>query len=50
MLGKATTTLQFTAVLSALILAYTAPFLELARGNYKGAPPYNPANPVAESR
>ena len=33
-----------------LIVAYTAPFLELAKGNYKGAPPYNPGNPVAESR
>jgi cytochrome c oxidase subunit 1 len=33
-----------------LIVAYTAPFLELAKANYKGAPPYDPASPVAESR
>jgi cytochrome c oxidase subunit I len=33
-----------------LIVAYTAPFIDLAKGNYKGAPPYDPANPVAESR
>lgn len=30
-----------------LIVAYTAPFMELARGRYPGAPPYSPDNPVA---
>ncbi len=33
-----------------LIVAYTAPFLELARKNYRGAPPYSPASPVAQKR
>lgn len=30
-----------------LIVAYTAPFLALARDGYQGAHPYNPDNPVA---
>jgi cytochrome c oxidase subunit 1 len=30
-----------------LIVAYTAPFMQLARGQYPGAPPYRPENPVA---
>ena len=30
-----------------LIVAYTAPFMALARGRYPGAPPYRPDNPVA---
>jgi len=31
-----------------LILAYTAPFYELAKANYEGAPRYLPGSPVAE--
>jgi hypothetical protein len=30
-----------------LIVAYTAPFMQIARGRYPGAPPYRPDNPVA---
>ncbi len=33
-----------------LIIAYTAPFLELARGRYEGSPPYAPGSPVAQKR
>jgi cytochrome c oxidase subunit 1 len=33
-----------------LIVAYTAPFLELARGRYEGAPGYSPSSPVAQQR
>jgi len=33
-----------------LIVAYTMPFVELARARYEGAPPYSPASPVASRR
>ena len=33
-----------------LIIAYTMPFVELARGNYEGAPPYAPDSPIAQKR
>jgi hypothetical protein len=33
-----------------LVVAYTVPFLELARGRYEGAPPYAPDSPVAQTR
>ncbi|HET8797654.1 MAG TPA: cbb3-type cytochrome c oxidase subunit I [Thermoanaerobaculia bacterium] len=33
-----------------LIVAYTMPFVELARGKYEGAPPYSPSSPIAESQ
>ncbi|MEO8034353.1 MAG: cbb3-type cytochrome c oxidase subunit I [Acidobacteriota bacterium] len=33
-----------------LVLAYTMPFVELARGKYEGAPPYAPGSPVALTR
>jgi cytochrome c oxidase subunit 1 len=33
-----------------LVIAYTVPFLELARGNYQGAPPYDPGSPVARTK
>lgn len=31
-----------------LIVAYTMPFLEIARSRYEGAPPYSPSSPIAE--
>jgi cytochrome c oxidase subunit 1 len=33
-----------------LIVAYTMPFVELAKGKYEGAPPYDPGSPVAQVR
>jgi len=33
-----------------LILAYTMPFVELARGKYEGAPAYDPGSPIAQVR
>ncbi len=33
-----------------LVVAYTAPFVELARGRYEGTPGYSPASPVAQQR
>ena len=33
-----------------LVLAYTVPFIELARGRYEGAQPFDPGSPVAQSR
>ncbi|HEY6843395.1 MAG TPA: cbb3-type cytochrome c oxidase subunit I [Thermoanaerobaculia bacterium] len=33
-----------------LVVAYTAPFVELAQQHYQGAPPYDPARPVALQR
>jgi cytochrome c oxidase subunit 1 len=33
-----------------LIIAYTMPFVELAKGKYEGAPPYDPGSPVAQVR
>ena len=38
------------AAILLLVLAYTVPFVELARGRYEGAPPCSPASPVAQSR
>ncbi|MGZ5494662.1 MAG: cbb3-type cytochrome c oxidase subunit I, partial [Thermoanaerobaculia bacterium] len=35
------------AAIVLLLIAYTAPFVELARGRYEGAPPYSPSSPVA---
>jgi cytochrome c oxidase subunit I len=31
-----------------LVIAYTAPFIELAQGRYPGAEPYSPSSPVAQ--
>jgi len=33
-----------------LVIAYTAPFLELAKARYEGAPPYAPDNPIAQTK
>jgi len=33
-----------------LIVAYTMPFVELARGKYEGAPAYDPGSPIAQVR
>src|SRR6266508_2575421 len=33
-----------------LVVAYTAPFVALARGRYEGTPGYSPASPVAQQR
>lgn len=33
-----------------LVVAYTMPFVELARANYQGAPPFDPGSPVAQTR
>jgi cytochrome c oxidase subunit I len=33
-----------------LVIAYTMPFIELARGHYEGAPPYAPDSPVAQTK
>jgi cytochrome c oxidase subunit 1 len=38
------------AAIVLLVIAYTPPFLELARGRYQGSPPYSPASPVAQRR
>ena len=38
------------AAILLLIVAYTAPFVELARAKYEGAPPYRPSNPVAQAK
>lgn len=38
------------AAIILLIVAYTPPFLELARGGYEGAPVYTPDSPVAKRR
>lgn len=45
-----TLTPWIVAAVILLIVAYTAPFLELGRAKYEGAPPYSPASPVAERR
>jgi hypothetical protein len=31
-----------------LLVAYTAPFVQLAQAKYEGAPPYSPSSPVAQ--
>lgn len=31
-----------------LVVAYTIPFVELAKGRYEGAPPYSPSSPVPQ--
>jgi hypothetical protein len=33
-----------------LIVAYTMPFLDIARERYEGAPPYSPDSPIAQHR
>lgn len=33
-----------------LVVAYTAPFVDLARGRYEGTPAYSPGSPVAQQR
>jgi hypothetical protein len=31
-----------------LVIAYTMPFVDLAKAKYEGAPPYIPSSPVAQ--
>ena len=38
------------AAIVLLVVAYTMPFVELARGRYQGAPAYNPGSPVPRSQ